>query len=88
MAIKINDSPGSLNLKEHHRKCLNNAINALDSPAEKRKYRSLNMALSETEYQEVSEKISDFLSQLFTIYGCQDNIAGKRLFRLNYNISP
>jgi uncharacterized protein (TIGR02147 family) len=87
-SIKIVDHPKNKNLFTYHKKSLTSAIEQIENINALRKFRSLNFLLSESEFNEMNQKAYDFLTTLFNEYSQNSVAKGKKIYQLNYNISP
>lgn len=86
--IRIPDNPKNHNLYQYHKQSLLMAIETIENEDLLRKFRSLNLVLSETEFKELNDKIYIFLNQIFNEYSDSSSALGKKIYQLNYNLSP
>lgn len=87
-SIKIADDFGNHTLHNIHEQNLLDSIKMIRTNVNDRKYRSLTFALSEQQFLALNEKISNYLTTQFNEY-TQDPVSqGKKLYQINYNISP
>lgn len=86
--IKIEDDHGNSILHEFHINSLKEALLHVKTNELQRKFRSLHLTLSEEEFQEFHKKISDHITILFNEYSQRSTSSGKKLYQINYNISP
>lgn len=86
-AFKVPNADQNKNLRNFHSYWLDRAKDAMDLPAHTRKYRSLQFALSEEEFNSVIEKINDFALTLLTSAHSQ-TITEKRLYMFESIIFP
>lgn len=87
-SIKIADDQGNAKLQDFHEKSLSESILMIKSNLPFKRYRSLHLTLADREFDEVNDKINTFLTELFAQYSQDTTSAGKKIFQINYNISP
>ena len=87
-SVKIEDDHGNSLLQEFHERSLTQAIGQARTPTTQRKYRSLSLTLSDSEFAELHGRVSEMMTVLFNEYSQSPNSLGKKLFQVNYNISP
>lgn len=87
-SIKIEDDNGNAKLHDFHKKSLLDSIEMIKNNLPLKKYRSLHLALTDQQFDEVNNKIYIVLSELFATYSTETTSAGKKIYQINYNISP
>src|SRR3989338_5499035 len=87
-SIKIEDDQGNSIIQAFHENSLKEALQHLKTNDLERKFRCLHLALSESEFTEFHQKVSDYMTQLFNEFSTSQTSIGKKLFQINYNISP
>lgn len=77
----------SLNIRNFHREMIRLAETAMENvPVQKRNFGTLTMALTENEFQEIRDKVNDFLSDLAASYSGQKD--AEAVYQLNVQIFP
>jgi len=84
LEFEVPDSVGNVPLMIFHEQSLHDSIAAFHLPQNQRRYRSLLLALSEDELNELKTSLEDFAAQQLARYRSQD-FKGRRLYQLNIN---
>lgn len=84
-SFKVRDDLGSLDLLRYHSDSLREAIEAKHMNFNQRRYKSLLMALSESEFQEFLDAFQAFVNESLTRH-CHDRLENRQLFQVNFNL--
>jgi uncharacterized protein (TIGR02147 family) len=85
--FEVKQSLGNIALQSFHRRSLEEAISAIDSVPESRRYQSGILPLPADKLQSASEEINDFLRQFLDKYKVSQG-SNRRLYQINLNIFP
>lgn len=86
-SFKVPKNFGSEALEKYHNQSLTEAIAAQKKPAEQRRFRSLLLPLSETDYQNLLTDIESLISKTVAKYD-SETLQQKSLYKLNMNLFP
>lgn len=83
------DLLGNVALQSFHKKSLQEAIDAIDYPKNSRRFQSLLLALSEEEMEELSQELTQKLSEILARdENSKTDLKSKRLYQINLNLIP
>lgn len=86
-SFKVPKNFGSEALANYHNHSLTEAIAAQNKPTDQRRFRSLLLPLSETDYQNLLTDIESLISKVVAKYD-SETLDQKRLYKLNLNLFP
>lgn len=86
-SFKVPKNFGSEALAKYHNQSLNEAISSQKMPSDQRRFRSLLLPLSETDYQNLLTDIESLISKTVAKYD-SESLENKRLYKLNLNLYP
>lgn len=86
-SFKIADSFQNKNMKNYYKFWLEKSSEAIELPFEVRRFRSLQIALTESEFNEIVQKTNDFASQLLS-HVQTNSIEDRKLYLLNTALFP
>src|SRR3989344_2353953 len=86
-SIKVNDKPNAKSLREYHEFWLAEGAKALNLDFSLRRFRSLNFALSENEFNDLVDRINDFAIGLLSKYST-DRLSDRRMYMLETALFP
>lgn len=85
--FRIADKPNSIHLRRFHEFWIDRAKEAIDLPAHSRKFRALKIALNDSEFDSVIEKINEFAVVLLSKYQFS-NLEERRVYILETLLFP
>lgn len=86
-SVSIPEHLGNTALQTYHKKCLNDAIDAIAMPTDIRNFHNLLIVLNEAEYKTIIKEYNSFIEALVLKY--QDNLPdSRRVYQLNLNLIP
>lgn len=86
-SFKVPKNLGSEVLENYHNQSLNEAIEAQKKPTQQRRFRSLLLPLSETDYQNLLTDIESLIHKTVIKYD-SETLDQKMLYKLNLNLFP
>ena len=87
-SIKINDDQGNSILHDFHTKSLLDSIQLIKTHDHQKKFRTLHLALTDEEFNDINTKIYTLLTDIFNEYSQKTESQGKKIYQINYNMSP
>lgn len=86
-SIKVSDKPNAESLKNFHRYWLNKSQESLELDFKLRRFRALNFALTEDEFNDFVERINDFALSVLSKFN-NPYITGRRMYMLETVLFP
>lgn len=81
------DALGNIALQSFHKKSLEEAVQAISSPKETRRYQSLVMALTQEQFEELHKDLRLYLAQTLKNYDSNSG-KNKKVYQINLNMIP
>ncbi|MBL7546012.1 MAG: TIGR02147 family protein [Bdellovibrionaceae bacterium] len=85
--IDVNDDYGNLALQSFHKKSLEEAMAAIELPAEKRTFHAAILSLDEDSYQSLKQELHEFLGILIQKYK-NEKPKTEKVYQVNINLIP
>lgn len=86
-SFKISERLGNNTLQNYHAAVLRESAEAIHLPVHTRRFRTLLMALNESQYTEFCQKLDESLSSLLSQYASSE-FQGKKLYRYTMALTP
>jgi len=86
-SFKVPDCPQNLNLKSYYEYWFSKSIQAIQSPFEQRRYRSLQLPLSQDEFNMIIKKTNEFTLSLLAEVE-KNNLTERKIYMFNTALFP